>query len=213
MSRLRQGAKVGRERRALEPPLPPGRHVRGVAGKPHNEPLAGGWVVPAPTIDPQQVLRSARALERYGPDFSYAHYIVTGKAVSAAALIGGAGAIAGLAQVPLTRNLLLRFRDPGEGPSPEQRARSFFRVRFVAEPGAPAGSNGAGAAQRVITEVSGGDPGYGETSKMLAESALCLAFDDLPERAGQLTTAVAMGQPLIDRLVTAGIRFDVVEPR
>jgi short subunit dehydrogenase-like uncharacterized protein len=62
-----------------------------------------------------------------------------------------------------------------------------------------------------VTEVSGGDPGYTETAKMLAESALCLAFDDLPERAGQLTTAVAMGQPLIDRLVRAGIQFRVVE--
>ena len=32
--------------------------------------------------------------------------------------------------------------------------------------------------------MTGGDPGYGETSKMLAESALCLAHDDLPDRAG-----------------------------
>jgi short subunit dehydrogenase-like uncharacterized protein len=46
---------------------------------------------------------------------------------------------------------------------------------------------------------------------MLAESALCLAHDELPERAGQLTPAVAMGQPLIDRLVRAGILFRVVE--
>ena len=46
---------------------------------------------------------------------------------------------------------------------------------------------------------------------MLAESALCLAHDQLPERSGQLTTAVAMGQPLIDRLQRAGIGFEVVE--
>ena len=45
---------------------------------------------------------------------------------------------------------------------------------------------------------------------MLAESALCLAHDDLPERAGQLTPAVAMGQALIDRLVVAGIGFATV---
>ena len=60
---------------------------------------------------------------------------------------------------------------------------------------------GEGGGRRVVTEVSGGDPGYGETSKMLAESALCLAHDDLPDRAGQLTPAVAMGQALIDRLL------------
>ena len=59
----------------------------------------------------------------------------------------------------------------------------------------------------MVTEVSGGDPGYGETAKMLAESALCLAFDDLPATAGQLTTATAMGDALIGRLTRAGITF------
>jgi short subunit dehydrogenase-like uncharacterized protein len=201
MGRLRQGAAVAKQRRAQEPPLPPGRRVRGVAGKPHNEPLIGGWVVPAPTIDPQHVLRSARALPRYGPDFSYAHYIYTGKLAAAVGMIGGVGAVVALAQLKPTRDLLLKLRDPGEGPSPEQRARSFFRLRMI----------GDAPGQRVIIEVSGGDPGYGETSKMLAESALCLAFDELPQRSGQLTTAVAMGQPLIDRLVRAGILFQVVE--
>jgi short subunit dehydrogenase-like uncharacterized protein len=66
--------------------------------------------------------------------------------------------------------------------------------------------------KRVVTEVSGGDPGYGETSKMLAESALCLAHDNLPETAGQVTTAVAMGDALIGRLQRAGIGFTVLEP-
>ena len=61
------------------------------------------------------------------------------------------------------------------------------------------------------TEVRGGDPGYGETSKMLGESALCLAYDDLPPRAGQLTPAVAMGAALRQRLVAAGIEFKVLD--
>ncbi len=47
---------------------------------------------------------------------------------------------------------------------------------------------------------------------MLAESALCLAFDDLPKSAGQVTTAVAMGDALIARLQRAGISFEVLEP-
>jgi short subunit dehydrogenase-like uncharacterized protein len=59
----------------------------------------------------------------------------------------------------------------------------------------------------VITEVAGGDPGYDETAKMLAESALCLARDDLPVTAGQTTTAAAMGPALRDRLVRAGMTF------
>jgi short subunit dehydrogenase-like uncharacterized protein len=70
---------------------------------------------------------------------------------------------------------------------------------------------GEGGGKRVVAQVKGGDPGYGETAKMLAESALCLAHDDLPERAGQLTPAVAMGDALIDRLQRAGIKFEVLE--
>ena len=63
----------------------------------------------------------------------------------------------------------------------------------------------------VVTEVSGGDPGYDETSKMLGESALCLVGDDLPDVAGQLTTAQAMGDALVDRLQAAGLSFRVVD--
>jgi short subunit dehydrogenase-like uncharacterized protein len=62
-----------------------------------------------------------------------------------------------------------------------------------------------------VTEVSGGDPGYGETAKMLGEAALCLAHDDLPPTAGQVTTAVAMGSALRERLRQAGIGFAVLE--
>ena len=56
-----------------------------------------------------------------------------------------------------------------------------------------------------MSEVRGGDPGYTETAKMLAESALCLAFDENPPAAGQVTTATAMGDNLIKRLVSAGL--------
>jgi len=200
MGRLRQGAKIARERNDKEQ-RPSGRRVRLVFGKPHRSEEAGGWAAPVPTVDPQHVVRSARALDRYGPDFSYSHYMVTKRLTSLAGLGVGAGAMVALAQLRPTRNALLKLKDPGEGPSEEQRAKSWFRVRFV----------GRSDGQRVLTEVSGGDPGYGETSKMLAESALCLAHDQLPERSGQLTTAVAMGQPLIDRLTRAGIEFRVVE--
>ena len=62
----------------------------------------------------------------------------------------------------------------------------------------------------MVTEVAGGDPGYDETAKMLSESALCLAFDELPQTAGQVTTAVAMGDALLARLIDAGIMFRTV---
>ncbi len=201
LSRLRSGAKLARERRAREG-NPGGRQVKGVSGKPHSDEFAGGWVVPFPTIDPQTVVRSARALDRYGPDFSYSHYAVVGPLPMLVGLGVAASAVVALAQIPPTRDLLLKLMSSGEGPSEEKRAKSWFRVRFAAR---------AGDGRTVRTEVSGGDPGYGETSKMLAESAMCLAFDELPARSGQLTPAVAMGDALRRRLVAAGIKFEVLD--
>ena len=119
-----------------------------------------------------------------------------------AALGAGVGTVAALAPLPPTRKLLLKLKSPGEGPSEAERAKSWFKVKFVGE----------GGGKRVVTEVSGGDPGYGETSKMLAESALCLAFDELPESSGQVTTAEAMGDALLSRLQAAGISFRVLDP-
>jgi short subunit dehydrogenase-like uncharacterized protein len=200
MGRLRQTVQAGRERRQREP-RPEGRKVRGAAGKPHREPGLG-WVVPFPTIDPQTVLRSARALDRYGPEFTYSHYLVAKRLPVLAGMAAGAGAVIALAQLPPTRSALLKLgKASGAGPSAEQREKGWFKVRLVGE----------GGGKRVVAEVSGGDPGYGETSKMLSESALCLAQEPLPQRAGQLTPAVAMGEALIERLTRAGIRFDVLE--
>jgi short subunit dehydrogenase-like uncharacterized protein len=94
-------------------------------------------------------------------------------------------------------------RGSGEGPPAEVRARSRFEITF----------RGRTPSRRVVTRVCGGDPGYDETAKMVSESALCLALDRarLPAAAGVVTTAVAMGEPLLDRLVRAGIRFEVIE--
>lgn len=200
LSRVREMARVNAERRRLEPRLE-GRRVRGIRGAPRHEGAIGAWALPLPTIDPQIVLRSARALDRYGPDFSYGHYLAVKRLPVAVGIAGGAAGLLALSQVPPARRWLLGRRAPGEGPSPEQRRRGWFRVRFLGE----------GGGRRVVTEVVGGDPGYGETSKMLAEATLCLAHDDLPQTAGQVTTAVAMGDALIERLQRAGIDFTVVE--
>jgi short subunit dehydrogenase-like uncharacterized protein len=199
-SRLREMSVVGRRRRQAEP-RPDGRVVRGAKGRPRFEKAVGAWVLPAPTIDPLVVLRSARALERYGPSFSYGHYLAIKRLPVAAGIVGAVGAAVALAQVPPARRWLLSRMASGDGPTQERRDKAWFRVRFVGE----------GGGRRVVTEVSGGDPGYGETAKMLGESALCLAFDDLPKTSGQVTTAVAMGDGLIARLVRAGLTFRVVE--
>jgi len=205
-SHLRQSRAVAAQRRRIErddAPIAAGRRIRGTARPPHREPIAGGWVVPAPTIDPQIVLRSAAALARYGPDFRYGHYLVTRRASATAGLIAGAGTLAVLAQIPPALGLLRRFKDPGDGPDELRRERSRFRVRL-------AGRVGTEPEPRVVCEVRGGDPGYGETAKFLGEAALCLVHDELPATAGQVTTAVAMGAALTERLQRAGITFEVV---
>lgn len=198
-SRARATLSAVRERTRLEP-RPADRRARAVAGCLHWDPDACAWAVPLPTIDAQVVARSARALDRYGPDFTYAHYAVVKRLPVALGGLAGLAGVIGLAQVPPVRSLMLDRFSPGDGPSATRRAHSWFTVRFA----------GDGGGEHVVTEVSGGDPGYDETAKMLAESALCLAFDDLPPRSGQLTTAVAMGESLMTRLVAAGISFTVL---
>ena len=198
-SRARQMKQAHAERRKVEPRLE-GRKVRTTAERPHFDRDAGFWLVPLPTIDPFVVRRSAAALESYGPDFTYSHYAAAKKLTSVVGGIGLVGGLAAAAQVPPVRRFLLGRLPQGEGPSEERRARSYFSVRFIGE----------GGGRRTYTEVRGGDPGYTETAKMLAESALCLAFDDNPETSGQVTTAVAMGQNLLDRLVKAGLAFTVL---
>jgi short subunit dehydrogenase-like uncharacterized protein len=181
-------------------PRPP-RRVSSVRDLAPYERSVGAWALPLPTIDPQVVKRSAAALERYGPDFSYGHYAAFGQLPVALGAVGGVGALLALSQLPPARSWLLGRMRSGEGPSPERRERSWFKVRFVGE----------GGGRRLVTEVAGGDPGYGETAKMLAESALCLATDNLPQTSGQVTTAVAMGDVLIERLRRQGITFEVLE--
>jgi short subunit dehydrogenase-like uncharacterized protein len=196
-TRVRQTQQVHKERREVEP-RDNGRRVR-LEAKPHRE--LGYWAVPMPTIDPQVIARSARALERYGPDFTYGHYAGVKRLPIAVGGVAGVASLFVAAQIPPVRKVLMGRLGPGDGPSESDRAKSWFRVRFVGE----------GGGKRVVTMVSGGDPGYNETSKMLAESALCLAQDDLPQTAGQVTTAVAMGDQLIARLRRAGIGFEVLE--
>ncbi|GGQ19093.1 saccharopine dehydrogenase family protein [Streptomyces roseolilacinus] len=203
LGRGRQTARAARERR-LHEPRQVGRRAVAPLGGPRFSRETGAWALPLPTLDPRVVARSAAALPVYGPDFRYRHYAAVRTLPVA---LGGAAAVGAgfaLAQLPPARRWLMSRHAPGSGPDAERRRRSWFRVRFVGE----------GGGRRVCTEVSGGDPGYDETAKMLAESALCLAFDSgLPRTAGQVTTAVAMGDALLARLRAAGVRFRVADAR
>lgn len=200
-SRVRENIQAHKERKQAEQLNGGGRVVKGERGKPHREADIGSWVLPMPTIDPQIILRSARALERYGPEFTYGHYVAVKNLPQAVGLPLGIAGVFTLAQIPPARKWLMSKVPAGSGPSQEKREKAWFKVRFIGE----------GGGKRVVCEVAGGDPGYTETAKMLAESALCLANDDLPRTAGQVTTAQAMGGALTERLKRAGISFSVLE--
>lgn len=197
-SRTGETSRAAAARRAVEP-RPEGRRVRAVSGRIARSPELGTWVVPLPTIDPQVVRRSAAARPEYGPDFRYRHFAAVRRLPTLLAGAAGIAAVTVLVKLPPTRRWLFGRLRPGQGPSPERRARSWFQLRFLAESGG----------QQVRTEVAGGDPGYDETAKMLAESALCLALDDLPATTGQVTPVTAMGDALLERLQRADITFRV----
>ncbi|MER6080074.1 saccharopine dehydrogenase NADP-binding domain-containing protein [Streptomyces sp. NPDC001833] len=201
-ARPRQLLAAARDRARHEPRLM-NRRTSAPTGAPRFASEVGAWALPLPTIDPQIVRRSAKALDRYGPDFRYRHYAAVRHLPMALGGVAAVGAVAAAAQLPPARRWLSDRLRPGEGPDAQKRARSWFTVRFVGE----------GGGRRVFTEVSGGDPGYGETAKMFAEAALSLAFDELPPTAGQVTTAQAMGDALTERLRAAGIGFRVAATR
>jgi short subunit dehydrogenase-like uncharacterized protein len=199
MSRAKQMREAMVARKKKEP-RPSGRKSRAVTGKPHRDSTLGLYLLPLPTIDPFIVARSGAALASYGPDFRYSHYagLKTLRYV-----VGGVVAVSALAvsaQIPPLRNFLKKRLPQGSGPTEAKREKHWFTVDFVGE----------SAGRTVHTRVSGGDPGYDETAKMLSESALSLAFDDNPQTAGQVTTAQAMAEKLLARLQSAGITFEEV---
>ena len=138
----------------------------------------------------------------YGRDFTYTEVLPTGKGARGAAMAAAITSATVSFQLglvlPPARALLRRcLPKPGEGPSEQAREGGSFSHEFYAEIGDKKLRARFGAA---------GDPGYGETAKMLAESLLCLARDGavLPLPGGVLTPASAMGARLIDRLRSAG---------
>lgn len=181
--------------------LSEGRQVRSLDRGVHRH-APDGWHVPMPTIDPEVVLRSARARSDYGPDFRYGHYMAVKKTT---ALLGGAialGGVVALAQLPPTRALLLKAKGSGEGPTAEQRAKSWFNVTFRAST----------PTRKLVTRVSGGDAGYDETAKMLAETGICLAEDgDRLGQVGVVTTAAGLGEALLERMQRFVLKFEVLE--
>jgi short subunit dehydrogenase-like uncharacterized protein len=192
--------------RNAEPELGDEGDLRGIQ---RNSEL-GGWVGPfLMAAVNTRVVRRSNALQdwAYGRSFRYREVMGFGSGPIAPALAGataaGLGAFAaGLAFGP-TRAVLDRvLPSPGEGPDERTRENGSFVIDVHAH---------TAGGERYVTRIAAqGDPGYGATAVMLGESALCLAGDDgrLPDRAGVLTPATAMGGALAERLRAAGQTYE-----
>jgi short subunit dehydrogenase-like uncharacterized protein len=164
--------------------------------KPMYDEVMESWVAPfmMATINTKNIHRSNMLLNnRYGADFAYDEMFVTGPGKEGEAMAKA---------VAEDKSMSTDATQPGEGPTKEQREAGFYDLLFL-------GQAADGKSLRV--SVTGDmDPGYGSTSKMIAESAVCLLKNPEAASGGIWTTAPAMGSLLIDRLKrNAGLTFEV----
>jgi short subunit dehydrogenase-like uncharacterized protein len=167
--------------------------------KPMVDEELGLWVAPfvMAAINTRNVHRSNFLLgHAYGADFAYDEMMVTGAGEKGEALANAVAADKSLGSDDGPK--------PGEGPSREERESGFYDLLFI-------GTDAAGHSLRVGVKGDR-DPGYGSTSKMITEAAVCL-LQDAPDTPGGIwTTAPAMGDALIARLkANAGLSFTVEE--
>lgn len=157
-----------------------------------------------------KIVRRSHALAGYpyGRDFRYDESVMTGRGFSGwlkgTTMVLGLGALVLIASFSPTRKLLQRFvlAKPGEGPDRELQQEGFFNLMQIGVL-----PDGKVLRSRITGDQ---DPGYGSTSKMLSECAVCLAKDDLETAGGVWTPAAVMARPLIDRLrANAGLVFDL----
>ena len=164
--------------------------------EPVHEPDLDSWSAPfvMATINTKNIHRSNALLGHpYTEDFVYDEMMLTGPGDDGEAMAKAVAADKSMANDP---------RQPGEGPSKEERETGLYDVLFV-------GINDAGQTCRVSVQGDK-DPGYGSTSKMIAESAACLLLSPGDGPHGIMTPAAAMAEPLIERLqANAGLTFQV----
>ena len=154
-----------------------------------------------------KIVRRSNALSnfQYGKEFTYEEATMAGKGISGfwKAIL----ALFPLAMIGINPNSFLKkivnsfMPKPGEGPGIEKRKNGFYNLRFYIT---------IDKKRKAFAKVIGdSDPGYGSTSKMLAESAISLAFDNLPGNYGVITPSFAMGDKLLKRLKeNAGLSFE-----
>ncbi len=165
--------------------------------KPMLEEALGMWVAPfvMAAINTRNVHRSNFLLgHAWGTDLVYDEMLITGTGDKGQAIAEAVAA-----------DKSLGFEGgpkPGEGPSRAERDAGFYDVMFI----------GSGNGDHTLTVGVKGDrdPGYGSTSKMIAESAMCLLLDAKDTQGGIWTPASAMGHALVARLQAhAGLSFEI----
>lgn len=174
------------------------------------DPVAESWIAPFIMASHNtRIVRRSHALLGfpYGSTFRYEEAVLTGRGwkgrwrgqllvMALGLLMYGGTWVRKIAELFMPK--------PGEGPDPDVRAKGFFY--FILYATLPNG-------EVIQAKVKGDrDPGYGSTSKMLAECAVCLALDaeKLPKNFGLVTPSVAMGEVLLERLVEhAGLSFEL----
>lgn len=186
---------------------PDGRDQRGIE---HND-LIDSWTAPfVMAIINMRIVRRSNALMDYpyGKDFSYAESMLTGHGgggwLKSASMVAGLGGFILASSFSLTRSLLIEklIPKPGEGPGKKERENGFYNLILIGQM-----QDGRLIRARVVGDR---DPGYGSTSKMLSEAAVCLAKDDIPVDGGFWTTASSMGELLRKRMIdNAGLTFKI----
>jgi len=159
-----------------------------------------------------KIVRRSHALNGhpYGKDFRYDEAVLTGSGITGwlkgALMIAGLGTLMLLASFSPSRNFLQRYvlSKPGEGPDRDLQQSGFFNLLQIGK--LPDGTIIRG-------KITGDqDPGYGSTSKMLSECAVCLAKDELDAKGGVWTPAAVMAKPLLRRLrENAGLTFELLD--
>ncbi len=179
----------------------------GVAAKPEAAGFAAPFIMAA--ANTRVVRRSAALLEQmqepYGPHFVYQEFSYHPTRWSAIKAMFGMAMLGVVLFSPLRKLVRPLLRQPGEGPSQEQRDAGWFDCKFILE---------TVEGKKLVAAIRGdGDPGYKVTSKLVTECALCLV-EDLktlpggPKHGGVLTSATGLGSPLVQRLKRVGIEFD-----
>ena len=170
----------------------------------------GRWTAPfiMAAINTRIVHRTNALLDYpYGREFRYSEALATSGRLQAQITALGLGLLIASGSWGPTRGLLRRFLPAaGSGPTPEERESGCFEILLL-------GRGAAAAETDPPIEVRGKvaadlDPGYGQTSRMLGESALCLALDPSGADGGILTPASCMAAPLLERLRATGMRFE-----